>query len=147
MYYVTRVYEFIAMGTQLAGLVFNDITDIFIFILQIIFYVRIDGCLLLLRLLVGGRREVLCPERLHPRDPLQHLLLATAVLRVGVTLLLLHVTNELNEVLEVIGAKLGEQGTFLLELDIGQVSLSIKHKGYCILLVFLLFTLPHDILS
>ena len=114
MYYVTRVYEFIAMGTELAGLVFNDIVEILIFILQIIFYVRIDGCLLLLLLLiVNGRREVLRPERRHPHDPLQHLLLATAVLRVGVALLLLHVTNKSNEVLEVIAAELGEQGSSL----------------------------------
>ena len=113
MYYVTRVYEFIAMGTELAGLVFNDIVEILIFILQIIFYVRIDGCLLLLRLLVDGRREVLRPERRHPRDPLQHLLLATAVLRVGVALLLLHVTHDSNKVLKVVGAELGEQGSSL----------------------------------
>ena len=108
---------------------FNDIVEILIFILQIIFYVRIDGCLLLLRLLVDGRREVFRLERLHPRNPLQHLLLATAVLRAGVALLLLHVRNESNEVLEVIAAELGEQGTSLLELDVGQVSLSIKPKG------------------
>ena len=53
------------MASELARLLFNDIVDIFIFILQIFFYVQIDGCLLLLRLLVDGRREVLHLERIH----------------------------------------------------------------------------------
>ena len=99
------------MATGLARLLFNDIVDIFIFVLKITFYVQINSHLL--RLLVDGWYEVLRPERRHPRDPLQHLLLATAVLRVGVALLLLHVTHDSNKVLKVVGAELGEQGSSL----------------------------------
>ena len=86
MYYVTKVYEFIAVASQLARCLFNDVVDVFIFILQIfnIQFVRIvvpvDGLLLLLGRLGGGRRKVHRPERLHPCDPLQHLLLAPAML-------------------------------------------------------------------
>ena len=72
-----------------------------------------ESSLLLLRLLVDGRREVLCPERRHPQDPLQHLLLATPVLWVGVALLLRQVTNESNKVLKIVGANLREQGSSL----------------------------------
>ena len=53
------------MASELAGLFFNDINDIFILILQIIFHVLIDSRLLLLQLLVDGQRKVLHPERLH----------------------------------------------------------------------------------
>ena len=60
-----RVYEFIAMASELARFLFNDIIDIFIFVLQIFFYVLFDGRLILLLLLVGERCEVLHPERLH----------------------------------------------------------------------------------
>ena len=80
-------------------MLFNDIVDIFIFILKIICYVQIDGHILLL-LLVDGRREILCPKQRHLRDPLQNLLLSPAMLRVGVTSLLLNVTNESNDVPE-----------------------------------------------
>ena len=50
---------------------------------------------------------------------------ALTILQVGVTFLLIHVTNESHKVLEVISAELGEQGTSLLELDAGHIGLSI----------------------
>ena len=75
-----------------------------------------DSRLLLLGLLGCGRRTVLYPEQLCPCDPLQNLLLTPDVLGVGVALLLLNTTHETDKVIEVVGIKLCEQGTSLLNL-------------------------------
>ena len=75
--------------------------------MQIIFnvwFVDLAFSRVLLGLLGDGRHPVARPKRLAPCDPLSHLFLAPAVPREGIALSLLDVTQETNEVLEIIRA-------------------------------------------